>query len=252
MIQLLSRNQNQVLICSEKRLEVRFVCVNTCSQGEARNNNAISWKKSRSCWHLRFSFILKAESEVWNVEIIKAHFKTQEAKAIVSLPLAPALCTDVLCWHDDKLAKEVVDAIPRKVVVRWSTPRPGWFKLNKDAALANDGSTVGLGLVIRDSKIEMALEYEITSFLVESDSAIVVNLVWSRSVILSKVGLYIEDIISNFDNVSFVDINFVPRTANSVAHGAIFTLQVSGNLVWMEDVPSSIASLVSEDAHFHL
>ncbi|KAL5770208.1 hypothetical protein ACOSP7_014362 [Xanthoceras sorbifolium] len=85
--------------------------------------------------------------------------------------------------------------------------------------------------------VEMALESGITSFMVESDSATAVNL----------------DIIFKFDNVSFIDINFIPRTANSVAHGLVkFALQVSGNLVWMEDVLSSIALLVSENARFLL
>ncbi|KAL5837320.1 hypothetical protein ACOSQ3_014489 [Xanthoceras sorbifolium] len=66
--------------------------------------------------------------------------------------------------------------------------------------------------------VEMALESSITSFMVESDSATAVNL-----------------------------------TANSVAHGLVkFVLQVSGNLVWMKDVLSSIALLVSEDARFRL
>ncbi|KAH7544087.1 hypothetical protein JRO89_XS15G0102700 [Xanthoceras sorbifolium] len=163
---------------------------------------------------------LKTESCGWNVELIRAHFKTEEAKAI-------------------------------------SAPKLGWFKLNTDAALANDGSTVGLGLVIRDSEgcvlaagavrvgaklsvlevealvvlrgVEMALEFDITPFLL----------------------IHFEDIIFKFDNVSFVDINFIPRTANSAVYGlTIFALQASGNLVWIEDVPSGIAPLISEDAHF--
>ncbi|KAH7575239.1 hypothetical protein JRO89_XS02G0068000 [Xanthoceras sorbifolium] len=145
------------------------------------------------------------------------------------------------------IASKVVYVNPIKAIVRWSVPSHGFYKLNTYAALTNDGLAVGLDLVIRDSegdvmatkavsvgakllsleakalailqRIEMALESDITPFVVEFDSAMVVNLVRSRSVVLFRVDLYIEDIISKFDNLSFVDIIFIPRTANTVVHG---------------------------------
>ncbi|KAL5790691.1 hypothetical protein ACOSQ2_005579 [Xanthoceras sorbifolium] len=117
--------------------------------------------------------------------------------------------------------------------------------------MAAEAVSVGAKLLSLEAKaltilqrVKMALEF---------DSAMVVNLVQSRSVVLFGVDLYIEDIISKFDNLSFVDIIFIPRTANTVAHGlAKFTLQVSGNLFLMKDVSSIIAPLVSEDALFRL
>ncbi|KAH7571631.1 hypothetical protein JRO89_XS04G0105300 [Xanthoceras sorbifolium] len=218
---------------------------------------------------------LKTESGEWNVELIRAHFTNEEAEAIISLMPAPALCPDVLCWHKDKLAPKttlhalwccpdlkliILSASPnlssltfiklRRLLVQFLS-RLLFAGLRPDLGAKRSVLEVEALAVLRG--VEMALESGITSFMVESDSATTVNLVRSRSVILSEVGLYIEDIISKFDNVSFVDINFIPRTANSVAHGlAKFALQVSGNLVWMENVMSSIALLVLEDAHFRL
>ncbi|KAL5760864.1 hypothetical protein ACOSP7_019369 [Xanthoceras sorbifolium] len=111
--------------------------------------------------------------------------------------------------------------------------------------MAPDASAVGLGIVLWDSVglvvaagashvdsnlsiveaealailrgVELALDMGIKPFVVESDSAIVVNI------------------------------------ANMVAHSlAKLALKASGDLFWMEDIPSSIAPLVSKDARFRL
>ncbi|KAH7544279.1 hypothetical protein JRO89_XS15G0140500 [Xanthoceras sorbifolium] len=47
--------------------------------------------------------------------------------------------------------KKVVSAHRPLVVVRWSPPRQGYFKVNTNAAMAPDVASVGLGIVIRDS-----------------------------------------------------------------------------------------------------
>ncbi|KAL5852666.1 hypothetical protein ACOSQ3_007784 [Xanthoceras sorbifolium] len=70
--------------------------------------------------------------------------------------------------------------------------------------------------------VELALEIDIQPFIVESDSATVVNI---------------------FDGSSFSNIVFVPRSANMAAHGLTkLALKVVGDLVWMEDVLSNFVT----------
>ncbi|KAL5802652.1 hypothetical protein ACOSQ4_030957 [Xanthoceras sorbifolium] len=62
----------------------------------------------------------------------------------------------IVNWSQSFLAefqqvKKVVSAHRPLVVVRWSPPRQGYFKVNTNAAMAPDVASVGLGIVIRDS-----------------------------------------------------------------------------------------------------
>ncbi|KAL5789666.1 hypothetical protein ACOSQ2_004554 [Xanthoceras sorbifolium] len=93
--------------------------------------------------------------------------------------------------------------------------------------------------------VELALETGIQPFIVESDSATVVNIMRSRTVVLGGVGIYIDCIISKFDCSSFFDIVFVPKSANMAAHGlAKLALKVIGKLVrWKMFLPILLLSL---------
>ncbi|KAL5767563.1 hypothetical protein ACOSQ2_014346 [Xanthoceras sorbifolium] len=159
---------------------------------------------------------------------------------------------------------------------RWKVPSPGWFKINTDAALDSSRCKVGLGVVVRESYglvllsgslvldglfspkvaealailrgVQLALDSSFNPFCIESDAASVVHLISSRTNSFADIGLVVDDIILFLDRLPDFSIFAIRRSVNKVAHKlARFALGLVSYSIWLEDFPSCIASLVSDD-----
>ncbi|KAK3184510.1 hypothetical protein Dsin_031796 [Dipteronia sinensis] len=148
----------------------------------------------------------------------------------------------------------------------------GMFKINTDAALRFCDKVYGIGVVIRDSNglvmailcqnINVNYHPQIANALailkgiwltqnigrvpivLELDALSVVNSIVSKEVPNIEVGVRVHDVLCLLKDA----IYFVPRLANTVAHGlARLTLDQVGEFVWLEDCPLFIDSLILDD-----
>ncbi|KAK2642392.1 hypothetical protein Ddye_024155 [Dipteronia dyeriana] len=93
--------------------------------------------------------------------------------------------------------------------------------------------------------LQLALDTGLSPCRIDSDAEVIVNWINIGVVIFSKVGSVIDDIRLLLDQVLCVSFNFVPRTANQVAHMlAKNGLACDENLFWLEEFPSCVGSLV--------
>ncbi|KAK1587334.1 hypothetical protein Q3G72_011823 [Acer saccharum] len=76
---------------------------------------------------------------------------------------------------------------------------------------------------------------------VETYAAIVAEWINSSKVIISDVGLNLDDVKQLLQNLSCSNVKFIPRHANNMAHClAKLALSSSDNHMWFEDYPSFI------------
>ncbi|KAL5798473.1 hypothetical protein ACOSQ2_003293 [Xanthoceras sorbifolium] len=150
------------------------------------------------------------------------------------------------------------------------------FKINFDAALNFHGHKMGFGVVICNFDglvlvscshmaiglfspdvgetlailrgIQIVTDMGFSSVCVEFDAATIMKQLSSKVISCSDVGLIVEDILALVSCFSNFSISFVRWSANKVAHGlAKLTLSHHSDDVWVENVPSCGASLVSND-----
>ncbi|XP_056698357.1 uncharacterized protein [Spinacia oleracea] len=148
----------------------------------------------------------------------------------------------------------------------------GVCKINTDAAVSVEGN-IGLGMVVRDEVGDVlmsagrnwsaritALQAEAeamwfglryaydASFInvqLESDCLVLVKLLQSRTKEESRTQVIVSDICNLVCSFLACAFKFAPRTCNKVAHAmAKVSLLFEEVLVWMEDCPSDICSLV--------
>ncbi|KAK2661753.1 hypothetical protein Ddye_000327 [Dipteronia dyeriana] len=131
-------------------------------------------------------------------------------------------------------------------VSSWEPPTVGLVKVNTDAAIDVIRKRIGIGIIIRDSNrvvmasrsriifvgyslqiaeavavlrgIQFALDTGFRCCTIESDAQVIVNLINSKSCILSDVGLIIDDILCLRDKFMEWNVRFVPRRANMLTH----------------------------------
>ncbi|KAH7836340.1 hypothetical protein Vadar_000082 [Vaccinium darrowii] len=129
---------------------------------------------------------------------------------------------------------------------RWEKPCHGWFKINFDGGLDHRKKVGGLGIVIRDyngnfraaraihirncmeplgieamaarESLIFALELGLQRIILEGDCQQVVKLIQKNEVCDSSIGALISDINCLRQSVSELDVRFVRRSGNSVAH----------------------------------
>ncbi|XP_075650224.1 uncharacterized protein LOC142620799 [Castanea sativa] len=159
--------------------------------------------------------------------------------------------------------------------VRWSPPPPNSLKVNFDGATFKDIGRAGLGVVVRDCQghalaslservpfpfssdlvealaaaraISFALEIGYLSFILEGDSEHVINTLSSNEDSLSPFG-HILDSAKALTESGCISFSHVRRLGNSVAHNlAKHGIHVSGYLIWMEDVPPHLYSILLVD-----
>ncbi|KAL5842155.1 hypothetical protein ACOSQ3_012758 [Xanthoceras sorbifolium] len=126
----------------------------------------------------------------------------------------------------------------------WLVPSLGWFKINSDAAfdvLVAPDVAEAMALL---RGVQFVLEYGFLPFCCESDAASIVKQISSRVSSSSDVGLVVDDILSLIRPYLECSVLW----ANSVAHGLTkFALKLVSDCVLFDDVPSSVACLISKD-----
>ncbi|KAL5847673.1 hypothetical protein ACOSQ3_011197 [Xanthoceras sorbifolium] len=147
--------------------------------------------------------------------------------------------------------------------MHWQPPPVGVFSVNTDAAIRTHLVKIGLGVIIRNSVgkvlacccsclniicsppiaealamirgLHLAEDLLLLPASLNPDALSVINLIYSAWVPASELGLLISDILELFLNPSFHGVNFIPRSANFVAHDlANFAFSFSTEQIWLD------------------
>ena len=174
-------------------------------------------------------------------------------------------------------AKSATETTNIHTAVNWSPPRSPFLKINYDGAVFRDSNSAGLGVVVRDSMGEVlaslaeniplpqtvadveaaaarraimfARELSLSRVILEGDSEIINRAIQAEEQSLASYGNLIEEIKLQAESFLSFRSSHVKRNRNSVAHSlARHARHVSGLVVWMEEVPSHILSVLLADA----
>ncbi|XP_075669737.1 uncharacterized protein LOC142639445 [Castanea sativa] len=161
----------------------------------------------------------------------------------------------------------------RPASVKWSPPPLGRVKVNFGGALFKDIGKAGLGVIIRDCNgqaiaslseqasmpfspdiaeamvaaraLSFAQDLGYTSFILEGDSANIITAQSSNETSLSTYGHILSSAKATLGADSCVSFSHVRRSGNSIAHNlAKHARYVRGLLVWTEDVPPHLISVI--------
>ncbi|KAM6574984.1 uncharacterized protein LOC115696372 [Cannabis sativa] len=161
-------------------------------------------------------------------------------------------------------------------VASWKPPPENTFKLNVDAALDSSRSKIGIGVIVRNSagQVKAALStpaignfksqemeakamsvglswaktYQLPIDFVETDCLMLVNAL--NGDVSQYSGFYdlVSDVKFHLSNFSNTCVSHIRRNANQAAHGlARYALQLDNECIWLEDIPSTIFSVVVND-----
>ncbi|XP_030479109.1 uncharacterized protein LOC115696344 [Cannabis sativa] len=162
-------------------------------------------------------------------------------------------------------------------VTKWQPPPENKFKLNVDATLDSSRSKIGIGAIIRNSAgqvvgamskpavgnfksqemeakamfvgLSWAKQYQIPIDYVETDCLILVNAL--NGCISQNLGFFdlVSDVTFHLSSFSNVCVSHIRRDANQAAHGlAKQALQLDNNCIWLEEILSTIFSVVVNDS----
>ncbi|KAL5845242.1 hypothetical protein ACOSQ4_011200 [Xanthoceras sorbifolium] len=93
--------------------------------------------------------------------------------------------------------------------------------------------------------LKLTAEIGLHPIILESDSVTVVQLIRSKSHVLSELGLVMHEIFNIMLHVPVNNVCVGPVMANKVAHDlANFALTMEDKLVWIEDFPFCIEASV--------
>ena len=96
--------------------------------------------------------------------------------------------------------------------------------------------------------IMFAKELNLSSIILEGDSEIITRALQAEDQSLASYGNLIEEIKFHVDSFLNFRVSYVKRKGNSVAHNlARHARHVSGLVVWMEEVPPHIISVLLAD-----
>ena len=209
---------------------------------------------------------------IWTNRNEVRHGKSRKPASILARWTKNYLEDYVMANHSTRAYKEATEAT-------WQPPKPPWFKANMDGAVFAQQQEVGVGVVIRDHfdavvaavskklkaplgalKVEAKAMEEAVTFawdmgirdcIFESDSLTVVNAMRRLTDPPSTIANNIAGSLSHlfkFRNVSF---SHVPRSGNKAAHTlAQVARGVSALHAWVEETPSCIENVVSQDVMF--
>ncbi|XP_018813588.2 uncharacterized protein LOC108985665 [Juglans regia] len=172
--------------------------------------------------------------------------------------------------------REKVDLIPGRPIglTTWSPPPLNVYKANWDASVDQVQSRMGVGVVIRnwegsvtatlrssrciflDAKLAEAMaalravllckQLGISRVLLEGDALNVVNDINSEAKDWSSVGLIIQDIKAELQNLEYGSIQFISRNSNCIAHClAKDALKLSQESITMEGIPLCIQHMLN-------
>ena len=151
---------------------------------------------------------------------------------------------------------------------RWMPPPANLVKINFDGAVFSKENYSGVGVVIRDengqvlgsctkhlpqaySAMEvkaMAAATGVTQIILEGDSLAVIKALREGEQLLSPIGLLLVDVRMLSQSFQKLFYSHSKREGNSVAYSvARYASSIPNFLVWMENVPPRIQSLVQVD-----
>ncbi|KAL5857645.1 hypothetical protein ACOSQ3_005103 [Xanthoceras sorbifolium] len=194
---------------------------------------------------------------------------------------------EVVPWCQNFLADySTAHFVPRpsrvERFVRWILPIFGHFTLNTNAALDHLRCKTGLGAVLRNHLgevmllgmfsfngllspeiaeakailfgVSMALEGGFYAFSINSDVISVINCLVRGNLPLSELGVVLEDVLMLLQSFrSVFSFSHVPRSANKVAHVlAKYSFACNSWMIWVEDFPSFLFDVLTEDAQISL
>ena len=164
----------------------------------------------------------------------------------------------------------------RRARSRWKPPRSEFLKINYDGAIFPNENKSGIGVVIRDgdgeviascskllhqayssreveamaavTALSLASDIGVQQAILEGDSLEVFKAQTDDSVPLAPFGLFIDEVKSLSSQFVKLLYSHTFREGNSLAHGlARHAIGIPDFLVWMEDVPPHLYSVVQAD-----
>nr|POE45734.1 hypothetical protein CFP56_46506 [Quercus suber] len=169
----------------------------------------------------------------------------------------PSCSLHLLAQNTKDLLQEfkLVQPIPPQPVAvphaRWKPPLVDFVKVNVDEAVfADKDKSIG---IMKDSGITLALDIGFHKVVVEGDLKAVMMVLRKAMEIFTRDGLLFEDI--RFSSTLFTKLHYshTKRERNTVAYSLEkCDLHVSDVVVWMEDVPLNVVSVLQANlAHIH-
>ena len=162
-----------------------------------------------------------------------------------------------------------------KTRVQWQPPPQGMVKINFDGAASKDQIS-GIGVVLRNERglvlaslsqnipqvckpldietlassraLKFAADLGFNKVVLEGDCEVLMKALKGGDQFLSTAGLLMDDI--RYDANLFYQLHYshVRREGNIVAHSlAIYALEITDFIAWMEDVPPPLFSVVRDD-----
>ena len=162
------------------------------------------------------------------------------------------------------------------VRTRWLPPPEGVYKANFDAAFFGSSGTVGIGVVVRDSKGEIiaalsqkilephsvdaaealacsravvfAKELCLLSVIVEGDSMQIVQAASNKRANLTLFGHVINEIHESCSSFNRISFQHVRRDGNKLAHSLARRAVLSADtVVWVEELPTDLEDVFQMD-----
>ena len=95
--------------------------------------------------------------------------------------------------------------------------------------------------------LSWALEVFLSIHFVESDATTVVQALEKHAIFKNEFGFVLSDVSSLLSNFPGVKLPHIFRDANMVAHClATYALSIDDKLIWLEDFPPSIESVINQ------
>ncbi|KAF5478200.1 hypothetical protein F2P56_004782 [Juglans regia] len=138
------------------------------------------------------------------------------------------------------------DGSPVSTIKKWKKPEEGWLKANFDTAIYEQNITVGLGIIIRNSKREVMVAYSeplrmdakavvvealamrriigiyiemgFRRVVFEGDALVIINAVKGEAECWTWYSQIVEDVKKSLRELLYWKINFVRREGNEIAH----------------------------------
>ena len=140
------------------------------------------------------------------------------------------------------------------------------YKLNFDASIFQDGENSGVGAIIQNDRgevmaalsakdplvtgseeveifacrraVEFAVECGFSELVLEGDNQALMDALSTRKRLSSWLGHILQDVLCLLNRLSWVQVAFVKRSANNVAHVlARYAKDLVEDIVWIEDSP---------------
>ncbi|XP_062021219.1 uncharacterized protein LOC133737729 [Rosa rugosa] len=195
--------------------------------------------------------------------------KRQHASKVVLLTMG---------WYEEFKKVNVQPTEIRRQSVKWPRPQENWVKVNCDGAFQPATRKGGAGVVIRDANgdfqvgaarplplvtshfhaelmalkegINLAVALQHEQVLFESDCSLLVQALHSIEPDLSTMSMLLDEIRLVLQYHGGYGINYVPREANTVAHGfASHALRNSDSQTWFVIAPEFIRDVIRNDCN---